>query len=108
MIICEEMAKLRNWFDEQGIKWVDMSEDLLKDSPYELVSESWVVRTKFIVNGKQSSVINGFCTYGGYRYSQEDNEGLLEEWGLYEHPVGNLTAEDIINKIKQILGEKKA
>lgn len=108
MIICEEMSKLRNWLDEQGIKWEDMSQDLLPDSPDELVSESWIVRTRFIVNGKKSSVINGFCTYGGYRFRPDDNEGLLEEWGLYECPVGNLTAEDVINKIKQILGEKKA
>lgn len=41
-------------------------------------------------------------------FNQEDNDGLLEEWGLFEHPVGNLTAEDIINKIKQISEEKKA
>lgn len=108
MIICGEMTKLRNWLDEQGIKWEDMSEDLLPDSPDELVSDSWIVRTSFIVNGKESSVINGFCTYGGYIYNPEDNEGLLEEWGLYEHPVGNLTAEDIIKKIKQISEEKKA
>lgn len=108
MIICEEMSKLRNWLDGHGIKWEDMSEDLLPDSPDELISESWIVRTRFIVNGKESSVINGFCTYGGYMYSSEDNEGLLEEWGLYEHPVGSLTAEDIINKIKQISREKKA
>jgi hypothetical protein len=107
MVICDEMAKLRGWLDAQGIKWEDMSEDLLHG---ELLSyrESWIVRTRFIVNNKESSVINGFCTYGGYMFNQEDNEGLLEEWGLFEHPVGNLTAEDVINKIKQISGEKKA
>ena len=108
MIICEEMAKLRNWLDEQGIKWEDMSEDLLHGSPIEPDRESWVVRTRFIVNNKNSSVINGFCTYGGYMFNNEDNDGLLEEWGLFEHPTGNLTAEDIINKIKQISGEKEA
>lgn len=54
MIICGEMTKLRNWLDEQGIKWEDMSEDLLKDSPDELISESWIVRTKFIVNNKKA------------------------------------------------------
>lgn len=54
MIICGEMTKLRNWLDEQGIKWEDMSEDLLPDSPDELISESWIVRTKFIVNDKKA------------------------------------------------------
>lgn len=53
MIICGEMTKLRNWLDEQGIKWEDMSEDLLPDSPDEPDRESWVVRTRFIVNNKK-------------------------------------------------------
>ena len=46
MEICEEMQKLRDWLDENGINWEDNSEEL---SRYDLVPEykMWIVRTQF-------------------------------------------------------------
>lgn len=49
MEICEEMQKLRDWLDENGINWEDNSEDLSRYMPSDLVSEykMWTVRTQF-------------------------------------------------------------
>ena len=49
MEVCEEMQKLRDWLDENGINWDDNSEDLSRYMPSDLVSEykMWTVRTQF-------------------------------------------------------------
>ena len=74
MEVCEEMQKLRDWLDENGINWEDNSEDFSRYMPSNLVSEykMWTVRTQFKIKNDFISVINGHGTYGGYGIISEE------------------------------------
>lgn len=37
MEVCEEMQKLRDWLDENGINWEDNSEDIFRDIPKNII-----------------------------------------------------------------------
>jgi hypothetical protein len=84
--ICEEMLKLRDWLNENGIGWED-------------VSDSIISRTRFVVNGYFFSVVHGFDTYGGINIFGKDS-GLLECM-TGSGVVGCLTAEDVIEMVKE-------
>ena len=101
MEICEEMQKLRDWLDENGINWEDNSEDLSRHMPSDLVPEyeMWIVRTQFKIKNDFISVINGHGTYGGYGIISEENQGLLEVMGLWNGIRGGMTCEEITEKI---------
>ncbi len=101
MEICEEMQKLRDWLDENGINWEDNSEDFSRYMPSDLVSEykMWTVRTQFKIKNDFISVINGYSTYGGYGIISEENQGLLEVMGLWNGIRGWMTCEEITEKI---------
>lgn len=90
MEVCEEMQKLRDWLDENGINWEDNSEDFSRYMPSNLVSEykMWTVRTQFKIKNDFISVINGHGTYGGYGIISEENQGLLEVMGLWNVSEG--------------------
>lgn len=85
MEVCEEMQKLRDWLDENGINWEDNSEDLCRHMPDDFVPEYeiWIVRTQFTINNDFISVIKGHGTWGGYGIYGKNNQGLLEVAGLW-------------------------
>ncbi len=101
MEVCEEMKKLREALDDMKIPWEDHSEEYDSDFPI------WFCRTWFHCEGKLYSVINGFATYGGWfginpGIEEKDNLGLLELMSPEsDGPIGFLTAEEIIKKIKE-------
>ena len=107
MKVCEEMQSLRDWLDNNDIKWEDMSEDwgrYLKDFNGEFY-DHWMVRTHFKLDGVFVSVINGFGSYGGYYLYEKDNKGLLEVMvNNNNEPIGYLTHQgviEILNEIKE-------
>lgn len=93
--VVENMQKLRDWLDEKNIIWVDASDQ----------SESlfWICRTHFAINGNRYSVVNGFGTYGGISLMHEENRGLLEFYDFNDEPKGYLTAEEVIDIIKELI-----
>lgn len=94
--MCEEMVKLREWLDDHEIHYEDDS-DCLSQVYY-------IHRTKFFVNDNEFSVINGYGTYGGISAFNSVNAGLLECWvNCKGEPEGFLTAEDVIQKINDLL-----
>ena len=93
MVICEEMQKLRDWLDDEGIEWYDNSDEL---------EMFWMVRTKFAVNSTTFSVINGVGSYGGCMFGDSDNQGLLECMIDGNEPYGYLTAEDVEEFIEKV------
>ena len=97
MEICEEMQQLRKMLTEKGIEWEDNSE-----IEHEHI---WMVRTQFNYNNNHYSVINGFGSYGGINFIDDQNTGLLELWSAAVNdgePYGYLTANECI---KLIMGE---
>ena len=90
--VCEEMTKLRNWLDDNKIRWEDRSEDFTERIGGEF--EMWICRTHFKFMKKHISVING---YGGYGVFREDNEVM----GLYEEVEGYLTAKELIDEMQK-------
>ena len=94
LAVCDEMKKLRKWLDENNIEWKDVSTDFPVNN---------ICRTHFWVNGYFFSVIHGFGSYGGKRYYAEGftDMGLLECMIGNHEPEGWLTAEDVIEKIKE-------
>ncbi len=68
IVVVEEMKKFRELLDQNGIEWVDDSEEERDDV--------WICRTRS-KNHDRWSVVNGIGTYGGYSLG-EKNEGLLE------------------------------
>lgn len=69
---------------------------LKKDSPY--------AGHILCGGGENWSVINGFGTYGGFGLLGEKNKGLLELWAEQVNdgtPLGNLTADDVINLMEK-------
>ena len=95
LAVCKEMKKLRKWLDENNIEWEDVSTD-------------WpfynICRTHFYVNEYFFSVIHGYGSYGGKRYYVDGFKdlGLLECMINGNEPEGCLTAEDVIERIKEI------
>jgi len=102
MEVCEEMQKLRDWLDENNIDWEDMSEDFSKGS----IDDFWICRTWFEIKDRKISVINGYGTYGGIRFLDGKNEGLLEIMGLDDDVIGHMTADDVIAAISERLEER--
>lgn len=95
MKMCKEMRKLRKWLTKNKIPWIDHSDNS---------EHYYMCRTKFGVNGNDFSVINGRGSYGGYHSLYEKNQGLLECWVNHKgEPEGYLTADDVIQKIKNLL-----
>lgn len=91
-MICEEMKKLREYLDTKNIEWKDDSEEL---------SSYYMCRTKFFVDGNEFSVINGVGSYGGAVLGGK-NQGLLELWiNRKGEPQGYLTADNVIERIKE-------
>lgn len=97
--VCEEMKKLRKWLDEQGIQWFDDSDD-----PEIIGKKYQICRTKFEIGNYDFSVIHGFGTYGGKWYYDGEffDKDLLECRSGNHEPVGWLTAEDVIERIKEM------
>jgi len=94
-LICEEMQKLRDWLDNNGIEWHDHSSNAIPEL-------FWMCRTKFYIKGNEFSVINGIGSYGGKRYASAKNHGLLELWiNQKGEPQGYLTADNVIERIKE-------
>ena len=93
----EEMIKLREKLDDLKIKWVDKSDKFkLKGG-----GEFFIDRTHFDYNDKHYSAINGFGTYGGCNVLTGKNEGLLELMIDSNTPEGYLTADKVIEKLKE-------
>lgn len=94
--LCEEMIKFRNYLDENKIEWKDAS-----DLASSIIEDFAIYRTHFYYKGNRISVINGYCTYGGYNKFINDgkNEGLLEVMIGSNEPKGWLTAEEAIEYI---------
>ena len=99
MPVCEEMKKLRKWLDDNNIEWIDYSDYSFMDQEVLFISGE-INRTRFTVGNNKWSVIHGFGTYGGYTNYYKD-EGLLELRIGEDEPIGHLTAEQIIEKIKR-------
>ena len=100
MIICKEMSKLRQYLDDKGIKWVDVSSN----------DSLWICRTHFELNGLRWSVIHGYGTYGGIRIIDANDQGLLELMTNAVNngePIGWLTADNVIGYIEQLKEQKK-
>lgn len=94
--VCKEMQKLRDYLDKRGIPWLDVSDE----------GSFWMCRTRFNVDSKPVSVINGIGSYGGYNLMSMKNDGLLEAWSslLGDDVTGHLTADELI---KSLFGGKK-
>ena len=93
MVVCKEMQKLRDWLDQHSIPWEDCSEYI------GLFFDSWVCRTHFMADNHKVSVINGYGTYGGFSFFENNNEGLLEVMSDIINdgePIGFLTADELI------------
>lgn len=93
--VCEEMQKLRDYLNEKGIEWKDVSNK---------ESELWICRTHFWIGKSHWSVINGFGTYGGFSSWHPKNMGLLELMASAVdrgNPKGFMTAERIIKEIEK-------
>lgn len=102
-IVCEEMKKLRQMLDEKNIQWEDDSEVLSVRTEFPI----WTCRTIFEYKNLKISVINGFCTYGGWHglnsgTTEKENMGLLEIMIGDKTPIGWLKAEDIIKVIEEV------
>lgn len=114
MRLCKEMIKLRHLLTNMGIDWCDESTIIpeeyinLMETQTKLgreVLDSTIFRTHFEVNGTHYSVINGYGTYGGFIPHQNKNYGLLECMVGDNEPKGWLSADDVIDLIKEIVHE---
>ena len=120
--MCQEMIKLRAKLNILGIQWFDCSDpikyrkiscDSYKESNLLIKRKCdehdfGIDRTKFYIDDIEFSVINGFCTYGGYRpFFDDDNKGLLELMIGSNNPYGDLTADDIIEIINAWQNKEK-
>lgn len=105
MIICKEMQKLRAALDKMGVGFTDESEEWEMfdyDSGFaKQPIKQGICRTHFDFNGVYYSVINGFCTYGGYDWNEFENKGLLEIMLPNGEVEGYLTAHEIIEILKE-------
>lgn len=87
-----EMEKLKQLLDAEKIKWEDASDPDGYHVPID--------RIHFTYNGQWWSAVNGFGTYGGIRCIGSDNEGLIEIWNGEDDTKGFLTAEEVMEVIK--------
>lgn len=105
MKMCEEMKKLRAELDKRGIPWEDRSTSTPDEVIHAWIAEGFeekyvdvtVHRTRFAVGENEYSVINGYCTYGGFDPCIGDNLGLLECMVSGNGVIGYLSVEDVIN-----------
>ena len=67
IVVVEEMKKFRELLDQNGIEWIDDSEEERDDV--------WICRTKS-KNHDRWSVINGIGTYGGYSIGEKTKDFL--------------------------------
>lgn len=110
MKICEEMIKLRNWLDEEGVLWVDKSSitsqgyiDLMAKFEIEpQYADTTIHRTYIPFREHSISVINGYGTYGGFEPLENKNYGALEMMIDDNEPVGWLSAENVIQKLEEL------
>ena len=93
MTVCDEMKKLRDYLDSNGIEWDDVS------SKY---NGFYLCRTHFTYGENKYSVVNGYGTYGGYNPFNKVNDGLLEMRVSKEEPIGYLTGDDVIRIINGV------
>lgn len=91
--MCEEMLKLRKWLDDNQIEWNDHSWHMARYKDY------YIDRTHFNFRSHFFSVINGMGTYGGMVSYGCKNQGLLEVMIDGNEPIGNLTADEVIEEI---------
>lgn len=97
IVIVDEMKKFRELLDQNGIEWVDDSEEERDDV--------WICRTHS-KNHDRWSVINGIGTYGGYSIG-EKNEGLLEV-ALDDDIIGHCKAKEAYKLVEIIEWSEKA
>lgn len=97
IVVVEEMKKFRELLDQNGIEWIDNSEEERDDV--------WICRTKS-KNHDRWSVINGIGTYGGYSIGKK-NEGLLEVM-LDDEVLGYCKAEESYKLVEIIEWSEKA
>ena len=91
----QEMIKLRQMLDAEGIKWHDKS-----DKERNLYS---IDRTHFDYRGYSFSAIHGYATYGGYSsWTGKDDEKIELMTNAYNdgNPVGWLSAEEVMRIVK--------
>ena len=116
--MCQEMIRLRVKLNILGIPWTDESDSRFERtklaeahslSPLERkgkrmdIHDFGIDRTVFSVKDKKFSVVNGFCTKGGYEpIVLNENQGLLEMMFSGQDPIGYLTADDIIDLVNAI------
>lgn len=106
--ICNEMVKLRETLDKKGIIWYDDSEDPADTEELHIMT----YRTKFLLAGKEISIIYGYGTIGGCPvYGSATDEKLLEMMVGNREPDGHLTCDYIVNhlaidKMKDITEEE--
>ena len=91
--ICDEMKKLREWLDKEGIKWEDATD---KDYCF-----GWMARTHFTYKDNFVSVINGYGSYGGFSRFEPHNKDLLEMMIGENEPIGYLTADQVITNLEK-------
>lgn len=85
--VMTEMSKLQKWLDDNGIKY----ERIIEERP-PLRRNQILIETDY----KELSFI---CQWGSYGYYQ----GLIEMYDFQNEPIGFLTAEECIDKIKEEL-----
>lgn len=85
---CEvsEMDKLQEWLDKNNIK-------------YDRFIEGGKINRNQILIQTDKIELSFICHYGSYGYKQ----GLIEMYDFQNEPLGFLTAEDCINKIKEAM-----
>lgn len=81
-----EMEKLQKWLDENHIK-------------YDRYIESGRINRNQIFIQTQKIDISFICHFGSYGYKQ----GLIEMYDFQDDPIGFLTADDCIKRLKEVL-----
>ena len=93
----EEMIKLRELLDKNGIPWEDKSTRHTHPKEWGLEEFSFSIdRTHFEFRGYHWSAINGCGTYG-------EDEGLIELMSDAVNggePIGYLTADEVMDMVK--------
>lgn len=93
---CNEMKALRKYLRQNKIKHKDDSAIIDK------MRRRWVCAIVFDIDKVKYRVSNGFLTDGGYEVYESDNKGLLQlEQSDEEFPIGNLTANNVIEYIEK-------
>ena len=82
-----EMDKLQKWLDDNKIKYERIIEEKSPLRRNQILIETDYKKLSFI------------CQWGSYGYEK----GLIEMYDFQNEPIGFLTAEECINKIKEEL-----